>query len=270
MIGLVLSQAESFVLMSEPANPKITLDPLPNRVNVFRITGVNVRWAPEIQKDSPEVEFGGAMSHFGGSSGWGVTAARPNFKMNDGYGNWVSFELLRAGVVRVTDNLGGFAEIDWNDAAPVVTDSRAMRKTASARGPSYNGRRLAAQGQLMVFVTPFLSWLLFTIAFATFARAERNKDVASSFWDARNLQLIGLGLYGLIMLVQWTRGHRGGEAGLGAMALICLLGIPALLTSAAGTIRMGRLVLQVVGDRGFIQKWSSRRERPAEDNIQIC
>jgi hypothetical protein len=245
--GIFASPAADRFIAGLAAMPRIALAPTPDRPGYYRISGLRVRWGPDLRKSPPGAghAFSGDMSRAGGATGITVFERRPPLRVNDGYGNHVAFRVVRPNVLRIEDNLGGFMEIDWNRDVPVVTDSQPASQATRAGMPTAIGGRLVGLGQWLMIVTPLTSWLLLIAA----VRAVfREGDVYLQFTVPWILQLVGLGLFMLMGFVQWSYGSRSGEAGIAAAVMVLVIGAPALSASISGAFWTAWLLLRHSGE----------------------
>jgi hypothetical protein len=225
-LGFALAWGTRFLHVQDDGPPKIELVPAARPRIEYEVKGLNVRWAPKIAKNAPNVKdfFGIDMSHRGGSTG-----ARPPATIEDGYGNHVSFTEVRPGVLRLEDNAGGFAEVDWNGQQPVLVRSHAVARTPSARGPTSFAMRATGIGQLLLCIAPLTAWMFLTVALRRMADSHARGVLGVSLL----FQLAGLAIDGLLLFAIWTGGSRSGEAGIAMafliLALLALAGITSLL-----------------------------------------
>jgi hypothetical protein len=239
--GIALALAPHWLHATDPGLPAIQLQPDPNSPGRYQVTGLNVRWPPTIQKlpAGAGATFAVEMSQNGGASGEHVPA-----NIEDGFGNRIDFSEPKPGILHLQDNAGGFADVDWTAPAPILVRSQAVPRNAAARGPLPFARRAVAVGQTLLFTTPFLGLMLFTLALL---RQDRTAAlVRGSFL----LQTLGVALQGVLLLFVWTSSGQGGEAGIGMALLAVIALIPAAGTSLTGA---GLLSLALRGMLGSLE-----------------
>ena len=175
------------------------------------------------------------MSQRGGSEGIAVPG-----KIEDGYGNHCEFTEPQPDVLRIEDNAGGFAVIDWTGEKPVLTDSHSAVRSDAARGPSVLGRRMASLGEFLLLATPLITWWL-----AAGAVAKGLEDVA-----IRTARLpLTIGLVGMGLLLPFSlRLPSGGEQGMADTFLYGFAVLAALACSGFGLLLLAGVYLRASAD----------------------
>ena len=161
----------------------------------------------------------------------GVVALLPR-TFDDGLGNHIAFSEKGPGVLRVEDNIGGFAEINWNGDVPILVDSRALPRTASARGPTLAAIHIAAGGEIVLLFAPFVAWMLLTMALVQLEALSTKSPSASLL-----LQSIAMVIYVIALLMSLKSPDGPNGVGRGMFVGFVLVA-PALLMSLIGLLMM--------------------------------
>ncbi len=246
--GTILARATENLLVEDPVVPAIALE---SHGGSLRIKGLSIRWPPDIRRYAPGAgaEFGVEMSVKGGVHGRAVPCT-----MEDGYGNSVQIQVKRQGVLHLEDQLGGFADIDWTGPVPVLLASRAVGRSASARGPTPLAWHLVSAGEWLVLVTPFIAWSLWTAALAHTGRLcgwVGSADLYLSFL----FQTGGLIGFILVLFLMVTGPGAGGDQAMGHAILVIALAFLALGVSLIGLGIMSFLLLSVALQADERRKW---------------
>ncbi|MCA8994306.1 MAG: hypothetical protein KDA69_08505 [Planctomycetaceae bacterium] len=239
LVPAVYSTLAPGFLFANDGPPRISLDPVyPGGTEDYYINGLNVRYAPTLKRPPQGANFDFTIfmsSKTSGSGGGVLSAAAPQFTEADGYGNSLTFLWVRQGVMRATDDNGGFAEIDWNGRVPKLVDSKAFPRNVSARGPSLMANRLARVGPLLAFLTPFLSWFLLLLAFSW---NPGSLNSSALFWVPGLILAAGLALIVCVMGSEWLPGRA-----LDKVARSCVFAGPAVLALLVGTLSSAWILL---------------------------
>jgi hypothetical protein len=189
------------------------------------VKGLNYRNAPTLQKDAlnEKSPYRLEVAVMGGTG-----CCAPPRSFEDGFGNRIDFIEKKPDILRVEDNLGGFAEIAWNGPVPILTNSLAHPRTSSARGPTANARNLAEIGLTIKVFSPLVAWMLLTMALV---QSESLNTVA--FRASQRLQQVALGLWVISFLITTTSPEGPNGVGDVMFAGFCL-GLPAAIMSIVG------------------------------------
>lgn len=216
-------------LQPEPSSATgVTLTALPE--DGASVSGLNFRSDPVLRK-SPEGQFS-----LGIQMRQGAEKSGPPFHFEDGFGDSVDFTQTGPSSVRLIDNRGGFADIDWEGTRFKLITSRSAGKSRAARGPTASAVQLADWGFTLALVTPLLSWLILTV----YLRQEQRLRSGWAAWATASMVLQALGILSSLWLLigkPWLQIFRPGQSDAQAeqqLATLAILAVAWLTCSGLG------------------------------------
>ena len=265
--GAALAFAPDYLFNADPPDPAIEL----RRVaasgdgdGTYEVVGLCVRHAPVAGRSHGEhrnelcirmIWRDGVFPETAPLNPEGVFRAVAPCEHGDGYGNGIAAALPRPGVMRLEDRAGGFALIDWTGIDPVLIESRAAARPASARGPTELARRLVVPGVALLVAAPFAAWAVLSgvVAGALPAGSPSRRD----WWAVIGPQLAGLAALALALSV-WEAGRSLGCIGIAFGGVALLSAISLLLAGLAGMVRA---LWSLARHSEELADWSRQQER---------
>jgi hypothetical protein len=200
-----------------------------------------MRFNPRLEKASPGLSY---LFRLEVGARGGESSCAPPYHFKDGYGNTLDFSQTGPTRVRIEDNRGGYADINWDGSRFVLNDSYSAGRSEAARGPTVTAERLGDWGKLLLVLAPLLAWFALTV-FVRQCRADRSYSTRATLVS---IAMQAIGIISLLWLFLEDR-NRSSPAGheMGPVGQLCCW----WLCSGTGLVL---LTMQMLSGNGVLRE----------------